>query len=283
MEQFPEPKDNRDIPQTVVNEGYDASNIPVEFKPALDLFLQAIKQSQTTMASEHKSLSSQSVNIPAAPTAQSPNTDVEDCPSEIASALDQTSVSRKTLKVQDCTSHKVIPAQDDSSAEQVLPSTTTSTPEKVQKRLPHSDASLHSNDLTTSGIIAGRAVQLLVDTGACLSVIDEKFLQKIYGSLSPNITEGFLPCIQTANGERVPVLGKITVPIEMNGSEYVSDFHVMQNLAYNAILGRDFLQQNRALIDLDNNNITFKSSKAAKKTRKPPSSLPVLGTFLHES
>ena len=34
------------------------------------------------------------------------------------------------------------------------------------------------------------------------------------------------------------------------------------------------------MIDLDNDNITFKRSKAAKKTQKHTSSLPVLGTFL---
>ena len=129
-----------------------------------------------------------------------------------------------------------MPARDDSSSEQKLDSTATSGAEKEQKRLPHSDATLHSSYLTTSGIIAGEAVQLLVDTGACLSFIDEKFLQMIYGSFLPKMTHGFLPSIQTVNGERIPVLGKITVPIELNGREFVCDFHVMQNLAYEAIL-----------------------------------------------
>ena len=65
----------------------------------------------------------------------------------------------------------------------------------------------------------------------------------------------------------------------MNGREFVRDFHVIQNLTYDAILGRDVLQQNRALIDLDNNNITFKRPKVTKKARKSTSNLPVLGTF----
>ena len=107
----------------------------------------------------------------------------------------------------------------------------------------HSDATLHSSNLTTSGIIAGEAVQLLVDTGACLSVIDEKFLQKIYGPFSPKMTDGFQQSIQIVNGERVPVLGKITVPIELNGREFVSDFHVMQNLAYDAILNNQNVEK----------------------------------------
>ena len=279
-EKFPAPNNNQATPEPVTDQGSDASNIPVEFKPAFDLFLRAIKQSQPTTATEDKTLRPQIVNIPNATTAQPIGTEVEDCVDEISSDLDQGSLKTEALQVQDCTPHKEMSQRGDSLAEQVWVSTATrSSPGKVQKRLPHSDASLHSSDLTISGVIAGEAVQLLVDTGACLSVIDEKFLQKIYGSFSPKMTDGILPSIQTVNGERVPVLGKITVPIELNGCEFVCDFHVMQNLAYDAILGRDFLQQNRALIDLDNNNITFKRSKDAKKTRKHSSNLPVLGTF----
>ena len=279
-EKFPAPKDNHATPKPVTDQDYDTSDISVEFKPAFDLFLRAIKQSQTTRATEQKSLSPQIVNIPNATTNKPIDTDVEDCSDELSSEPDQTSVKRKTLKVHDWTPNKVMPALDESSTAQVCPSTTTTSSEKVKKRLPHSDARLHSSDLTTSGVIAGEAVQLLVDTGACLSVIDEKFLQTIYGPFSPKMTDGSLLSIQTVNGEHVPVLGKIAVPIELNGREYACDFHVMQNLAYDAILGRDFLQQNRALIDLDNNNITFKrSGKVIKKARKSTSNLPVLGTF----
>ena len=279
-ERFPALNNNQATPEPVTDQGSGASNIPVEFKPAFDLFLRAIKQSQPTTATKDKTLSPQIVNIPNATTAQPIGTEVEDCVDEISSDLDQGRLKTEALQAQDCTPNKEMSQRGDSLAEQVLVSTATrSSPEKVQKRLPHSDASLHSSDLTTSGVIAGEAVQLLVDTGACLSVIDEQFLQKIYGPFSPKMTDGFLPSIQTVNGERVPVLGKITVPIELNGCEFVCDFHVMQNLAYDAILGRDFLQQNRALIDLDNNNITFKRSKDAKKTRKHSNNLPVLGTF----
>ena len=57
----------------------------------------------------------------------------------------------------------------------------------------------------------------------------------------------------------------------------VYDFHIMQNLAYDAILGQDFLQMN--LHRPHNNNITFKRSKDNKEAQKRKSSLPVLGSF----
>ena len=141
---------------------------------------------------------------------------------------------------------------------------------------------LDYSDLSTIAIIAGQKVQLIVDTGACLSVIDEQFLKRIYGQSFPKMTDGYLSSVLTVNRERVPVPGKITIPIELNGSDYLCDFHVMQHLACDAILSRDFLQQNQALIDLSNNKISFQRSadvsKHGKKHRFLPTS-PVLGTL----
>ena len=93
-----------------------------------------------------------------------------------------------------------------------------------------SDFSLKSSDLTTEGEIAGQAVQLLADTGACVSVIDQQFFTKIYGQFPPKMSEGSLS-VQTVSGEKVPVLEKITIPLQLKGIEYPCEFHVMQNLA----------------------------------------------------
>lgn len=96
-------------PGPVTDQSYGTSNIPVECKPALDLLLRAIKQSQTTTATEHKSPSPQIVvNIPVTPTPQPTDTNVENCSDGTSSDLDQTSVSRKTSKVQNCTSLNVM-------------------------------------------------------------------------------------------------------------------------------------------------------------------------------
>ena len=143
------------------------------------------------------------------------------------------------------------------------------------------ESMLKCSDLTTEGEIAGQAVQLLVDTGACVSAIDEQFFAKMYGQFPPNRSEGSLSSVQTVSGEKVPVLGKITIPLQLQGREYTCEFHVMQNLAYDAILGRDFLQKNGALIDLVDRTLTFKETgyvgeQASTKT------VPVMGTFLSQ-
>ena len=60
------------------------------------------------------------------------------------------------------------------------------------------------------------------------------------------MNDGPFSSVQTVSGEEVPLLGKITVPLHLNGRQFPCEIHVVQNLAYDAILGRDFLQENRA-------------------------------------
>ncbi|KAL9954328.1 hypothetical protein ACROYT_G041849 [Oculina patagonica] len=141
-----------------------------------------------------------------------------------------------------------------------------------------SDAKLMSNDLTTEGKIAGQAVQLLVDTGACVSAIDKQFFAKIYGQFPPKLSDCSLSSIQAVGGGTVQVLGKITVPLQLNGCEYPCEFHVMQNLTCDAILGRDFLQANKALIDLDNSSITFKGAGSPGKPTRATTVSVIRGT-----
>ena len=143
------------------------------------------------------------------------------------------------------------------------------------------DFKLKSNDLTTEGEIAGKVVQLLVDTGACVSAIDVQLFTKIYGHFPPNMSKGSLSSVQTVSGEEVPVLGKITIPLQLQGREYTCEFHVMQNLAYDAILGRDFLQKNGALIDLADSTLSFKGT-AYVGDHASTRTVPVMGTFLSQ-
>ena len=143
------------------------------------------------------------------------------------------------------------------------------------------DFKLKCNDLTTEGEIAGQVVQLLVDTGACVSAIDDQLFTKIYGHFPPNMSKGSLSSVQTVSGEKVPVLGKTTIPLQLQGREYTCEFHVMQNLAYDAILGLDFLQKNGALIDVADSTLSFKGT-AYVGDHASTKTVPVMGTFLSQ-
>ena len=62
-------------------------------------------------------------------------------------------------------------------------------------------------------------------------------------------------------------------------SPFSYEFQVVQNLAYDAILGRDFLPVDGVMIDLDNNTITLKESANQHKPASSASA-PLTGTFI---
>jgi len=125
--------------------------------------------------------------------------------------------------------------------------------------------------LMICGELEGQPVELLIDTGACVSAIHEKLLKNIYGHYSKQLTDGVVPSVNTISGERVPVLGKTDRPVQINGVVYHSQFHAMQDLPYEVLLGQDFLLKNNAVIDLRNKCLTLAadSSSSLKKTSAP--------------
>ncbi|KAL9972507.1 hypothetical protein ACROYT_G018827 [Oculina patagonica] len=77
-------------------------------------------------------------------------------------------------------------------------------------------AKLNISDFTLVGDIKGQSIEFLVDTGACVSAIDEQIVKKIYGRQPAKMTDGIVPSVKTIAGSRMPVLGKIEVPVKLN-------------------------------------------------------------------
>ena len=139
---------------------------------------------------------------------------------------------------------------------------------KVQLPLVN-EADAYPSNLITKGKIAGKPVRLMLDTGASVSAIKEEVLKEIYGDV---------PFSTVQTGKDNLQLRRITLPLYLKESQFPCEFQVVQNLTYDAILGRDFLQVNRAMIDLDNNTITLKES-ANQQERASSALAPLTGTF----
>ena len=139
---------------------------------------------------------------------------------------------------------------------------------KVQLPLVN-EADAYPSNLITKGKIAGKPVRLMLDTGASVSAIKEEVLKEIYGDV---------PFSTVQTGKDNLQLRRITLPLYLKESQFPCEFQVVQNLTYDAILGRDFLQVNRAMIDLDNNTITLKES-ANQQEQACSASVPSTGTF----
>jgi len=76
-----------------------------------------------------------------------------------------------------------------------MDSTVKRIPPEAQQSVPLTNTNLQSSDLTAAGKIVGQDVQLLVDTGACVSARDVKFFKETYGQLLPKMVVDSLPSV----------------------------------------------------------------------------------------
>ena len=113
-------------------------------------------------------------------------------------------------------------------------------------------AELKDSNMMITGDIAGQNVNFLLDTTACASIIDKKLLNKINDQGATILTNGSAQFVETITGQKVPFLGKVEIPVKINGVLYPSCFQVVQGLCHDAILGQDFLQAYGAVIDFKN-------------------------------
>ena len=105
-------------------------------------------------------------------------------------------------------------------------------------------------DLTVSAQLNGQSIKALVDTGAAISVIDKEVLQEVYREQFPKLQTDSLGDVKTVSGEALPVLGMFTTALDIANGSYSCTFIVVQDLPYDALLGRDFLRENGAIINL---------------------------------
>ncbi|XP_078374384.1 uncharacterized protein LOC144657917 [Oculina patagonica] len=124
--------------------------------------------------------------------------------------------------------------------------------------------------------IHGCPVDLLVDSGACISVIDAAFLQEAFPEgTSPIIVPSTYSRVDTVSGEKLPTAGKIEVPLSFNGREFPCQFHVIENMTTNAVLGRDFLLTNDAIINFADGTLKLDNTHAITLSLKATPARPL--------
>ena len=89
----------------------------------------------------------------------------------------------------------------------------------------------------------------LVDTGAAVTAVSanvwNKYLRHAYPSLSNADSER----VTSVNGRSLNILGKTLMQFVIGAEVFYFEAHVIQDLAYDVIIGRDFLQKFRSRID----------------------------------
>ncbi|UYV81060.1 hypothetical protein LAZ67_19002681 [Cordylochernes scorpioides] len=125
------------------------------------------------------------------------------------------------------------------------------------------DFDIHSEeDFPTLGknktiriVIKGMPIEGLIDTGAMVSCIDEELVK--------NLELKFIPDknlkLKSADNQKLNAIGKSRVKFKINKKEYEIEMIILKKCNPVIILGDDFLSQNKALINCQNNTLWVES------------------------
>ncbi len=99
--------------------------------------------------------------------------------------------------------------------------------------------------------------QCILDTGAQKSCISHEFVSKHrfpVSKLNPEDT----PYFHTANGVKMETLGMVRAQMKVGAINLETDFHVINNLQADILVGRQFVAENNILIDVPEGYIVLR-------------------------
>eukprot|EP00731_Ephydatia_muelleri_P033667 Em0035g4a len=111
---------------------------------------------------------------------------------------------------------------------------------------------------SVSGMIGACPLELLVDTGATVSLLNVNMWNKI-DSTKLSLEQWTGKKLVGVNGTALLVKGLIRAQVCIEGFEFVGNFVVSGELVVDAILGLDFLQQHNCVIDVGKKLLKFPS------------------------
>ena len=104
-------------------------------------------------------------------------------------------------------------------------------------------------------------------------MISYEFVKEVlHDDAHPEITPSTFPEVHTFSGEKLPTIGQIQVTLLLNGRQFPCQFHVINNVAYHAVLGRDFLQSNGAIINFSEGTLKLDNTYPLKTTLREENS-----------
>lgn len=97
----------------------------------------------------------------------------------------------------------------------------------------------------------------MVDTGANVSAIKAAVWKQIPALTKHPPSPTNIDSIKSVSGEAIPVLGRVEVPFTIDENSYPFKALLIDTMAYDAILGRDFLEFYKAKIDLEHHTLAL--------------------------
>ena len=113
---------------------------------------------------------------------------------------------------------------------------------------------MRSKIITIRGQIGGSSQEVLLDSGSAVSLLRQDILKQATGI---ERTEPKLDLhLVTAAGENLPIVDQVSISVKLGDLERRHNFLVVTSLITPAILGTDFLQKHRLVLDFSTTPVT---------------------------
>jgi hypothetical protein len=104
--------------------------------------------------------------------------------------------------------------------------------------------------VTVTGLVAGRQTEMLVDTGSAVIIVREDVWRGTLQSDWSWLVTSPQPAV-AANGQELDLLGQRDTVIHVGGLAKKHTVLIAKGLVQECLLGADFLQKHRCVVDLD--------------------------------
>ena len=112
-------------------------------------------------------------------------------------------------------------------------------------------------DVLIWGIALKKPTKVLIDTGAAVTVISGIYYSDMLWPLFELKSNIQLASVKTASENSLPVTGLVSSTVVIGQLEYQCDASVVSGLAYNIILGRDFVHNFSTIIYVGGQTVQF--------------------------
>ena len=113
------------------------------------------------------------------------------------------------------------------------------------------------------------SLKTLCDTGSSRNCMNVQTTQRLKLKIQP-LDGNDCDCLFGANGDPIEILGTVSVDVNINGLKMPTTFQILKNLSHSIILGIEFLEQNKAVIDTHRGIVTFHDITGTPFIRRRP-------------
>jgi hypothetical protein len=111
-------------------------------------------------------------------------------------------------------------------------------------------------------------VNCLVDTGASINLVDHDWLVTKLPMVANNMGKPRINSARAANGSDMSITGFISLPLSIEGNNFVTPLHVARNLSQNLILGSLFLNRHGANINCATRTLSLEKKSQLRVNEK---------------